>query len=107
MANVAASRVALMAMVGKDRNQKIVVDPYLPLIPILTSHILLQEESPEVNRLLQGSLIVNVRRLPLFRHQMIIILIVIFVRLPLAMIIIIIIVIVTVSHHQINHKYLL
>ena len=61
-----------MAMVGKDRNQKIVVDPYLPLLPILTSHMLLQEESPEVNRLHQSSLIVNV------------ILIVNVVRLPLA-----------------------
>lgn len=59
MANVAASRVALMAMGGKDRNQKIVVDPCLPLIPFLTSQFL-QQESPEVNRLHQSSLIVNV-----------------------------------------------
>ena len=78
MENGAASRV-VMAMVGKDRNQKIVVDPYLPLLPILTSHMLLQEESPEVNRLHQSSLIVNV------------ILIVNVVRLPLAMTIMVIV----------------
>ena len=77
-------------VVGKDRNQLTVIDPYRPLNTILTIHILLQEESPEVNRLLQGSLIVNVGQLPLFRHQMIIILIVNVVRLPLAMIIIMI-----------------
>ena len=90
-------------VVGKDRNLLTVIDLYRPLNTILTIHILLQEESPEVNRLLQGSLIVNVSRLPLLRHQMIIVNV---VWIPLAMMIIIIIVIVTVSHHQINHKNL-
>ena len=78
-------------VVGKDRNQLTVIDPYRPLNTILTIHILLQEESPEVNCLLQGSLIVNVGQLPLFCHQMIIILIVNVVRLPLAMIIMVIV----------------
>ena len=78
-------------VVGKDRNQLTVIDPYRPLNTILTIHIHLQEESPEVNRLLQGSLIVNVSRLLLFRHQMIIILIVNVVWIPLAMIIMVIV----------------
>ena len=78
-------------VVGKDQNLLTVIDPYRPLNTILTIHILLQEESPEVNPLLQGSLIVNIGQLPLFCHQMIIILIVNVVRLPLAMIIMVIV----------------
>ena len=66
-------------VVGKDQNQLTVIDPYRPLNTILTIHIHLQEESPEVNRLHQSSLIVNV------------ILIVNVVRLPLAMIIMVIV----------------
>ena len=57
-------------VVGKDRNQLTVIDPYRPLNTILTIHIHLQEESPEVNRLL---LIVIVVRLPLAMIIMIIV----------------------------------
>ena len=35
-------------VVGKDRNQLTVIDPYRPLNTILTIHIHLQGESPEV-----------------------------------------------------------
>ena len=35
-------------VVGKDQNQLTIIDPYRPLNTILTIHIHLQEESPEV-----------------------------------------------------------